>query len=384
MKRILAFLLLNLSFSFVFGQSANTFFNAGNEKLKNSDFKGAIEDYSKAISASPNFPKAYYNRANAKVRLNDFRGALEDLNKSIEQDSTSSNSYFVRGTAKSALKDYPGAIADFDKAYSIKPEPRFLANRGLVKFSMKDKDGACTDWNLVKQMGSTEADENIKKHCTAKENEKEADGAMSAEQQPEFKGGFGMALGVFAGTFGPGGNLAFQLGKKFNVRISGSYLKIEKTLEEPKFKYQINALGQTGGVGLYGEYYPFNKARGIGISAGFTYSFLLLSANASSTEGFTSDLVNFTVEQIGKIDVKLTTNTIMPYLGLCFGRSVPTRRINMRLDLGSYYMGSPKANVKATGLIRQTEGEKSQLEENLKGYVWYPYIALNINVKITK
>ena len=119
MKRILAFLLLNLSFSFVFGQSANTFFNAGNEKLKNSDFKGAIEDYSKAISASPNFPKAYYNRANAKVRLNDFRGALEDLNKSIEQDSTSSNSYFVRGTAKSALKDYPGAIADFDKAYSI-------------------------------------------------------------------------------------------------------------------------------------------------------------------------------------------------------------------------------------------------------------------------
>jgi len=63
---------------------------------------------------------------------------------------------------------------------------------------------------------------------------------------------------------------------------------------------------------------------------------------------------------------------------------VPTRRINMRLDLGSYYMGSPKADVKATGLIRQTEGEKSQLEENLKGYVWYPYIALNINVKITK
>ena len=56
----------------------------------------------------------------------------------------------------------------------------------------------------------------------------------------------------------------------------------------------------------------------------------------------------------------------------------------MRLDLGSYYMGSPKADVKATGLIRQTEGEKSQLEENLKGYVWYPYIALNINVKITK
>ena len=63
-------------------QSADDYVDAGIEKGKSGDFKGAIADYNKAIEINPQFAIAYYNRGLAKgIGLGDDQGACADFKK---------------------------------------------------------------------------------------------------------------------------------------------------------------------------------------------------------------------------------------------------------------------------------------------------------------
>ena len=59
----------------------------GNEKFGEKDYKGAIEEYSKAIMLDPKFKEAYRNRGMAKHELQDYQGAIADYSKAIEIDT---------------------------------------------------------------------------------------------------------------------------------------------------------------------------------------------------------------------------------------------------------------------------------------------------------
>ena len=49
--------------------------------------------------------KEYHNKGNAKVNLGDYRGAIQDYSKAIELNPNNANAYYNRGNAKSALGD---------------------------------------------------------------------------------------------------------------------------------------------------------------------------------------------------------------------------------------------------------------------------------------
>ena len=51
------------------------YFKRGISKNSLQDYKGAIEDYSKAIRLKADFAVAYYNRGFSKYSLQDFSGA---------------------------------------------------------------------------------------------------------------------------------------------------------------------------------------------------------------------------------------------------------------------------------------------------------------------
>ena len=55
---------------------------------------------------------------------------------------------------------------DFNYAITLDNDvPAPYTNRGLLKFELKDKNGACEDWKKAFQLGSTYAQELLKKHC---------------------------------------------------------------------------------------------------------------------------------------------------------------------------------------------------------------------------
>ena len=59
-------------------------------KAKLEDYKGAIEDYTKAIEINPNYSNAYKNRGASKENLGDLSGACADWRKAANLGDTDS------------------------------------------------------------------------------------------------------------------------------------------------------------------------------------------------------------------------------------------------------------------------------------------------------
>ena len=80
---ITAFFMLVSIFSFA-QTSAEGYFDRGVSKYELQDYRGAIQDYSKAIELDPSFADAYFNRGLVKYALNDIDGACLDWSKAGE------------------------------------------------------------------------------------------------------------------------------------------------------------------------------------------------------------------------------------------------------------------------------------------------------------
>jgi len=95
---------------------AEDYFYSGNTKYELKDYKGALQDYNKAIELNPNYALAYYNRGVAKDKLKDYRRALQDYNKAIELNPNYALAYYNRGGAKIRLEQKNNGCLDLSKA----------------------------------------------------------------------------------------------------------------------------------------------------------------------------------------------------------------------------------------------------------------------------
>ena len=67
-----------------YAQTVEDYFNSGKAKYNLKDYKGAIEDFNKAIELNPNYAKAYYNRGIAKILSGQKDDGCLDLSKAGE------------------------------------------------------------------------------------------------------------------------------------------------------------------------------------------------------------------------------------------------------------------------------------------------------------
>ena len=128
-------------------EEAKKYAKSAHEKYMNNDYKGAIEDYTKAIELNPKDDSNYKERGSVKKEIKDYQGAIEDYTKAIELDPNSSFSYSARGYAKAKIKDYQGAIEDYTKAIELDPNYGFCySKRADAKNEIKDYQGAIEDY----------------------------------------------------------------------------------------------------------------------------------------------------------------------------------------------------------------------------------------------
>ncbi len=100
-------------------QSAADYVNAGIEKGKRDDFKGAIADFTRAIEIDPQDALAYYNRGLSKYNLGNHQGSIADYNKAIQIDPQFAPVYRNLGIVKELVNDLQGACANWIKASSL-------------------------------------------------------------------------------------------------------------------------------------------------------------------------------------------------------------------------------------------------------------------------
>jgi tetratricopeptide (TPR) repeat protein len=183
---------------------SDEFVASGNDKADEEDYLGAIADFERAIELNPKNLNAYFNRAVALQVLEEFEQSAEDLNRVIAGQPTDAQAYFFRGIAFDELEQYDAAMSDYDKTLVLDPTfveayiyraellllmnkeeaalydynialtmidqdypdlDLILFNRGLAKFHLGDKPGACQDWKQSKQLGNEDAAELLKQHC---------------------------------------------------------------------------------------------------------------------------------------------------------------------------------------------------------------------------
>lgn len=73
-------------------------------------------DYDMVIRLNPEFVYTYFNRGNLRCTQRDFRAAIQDYSEAIKRDPDFAEAYFNRGLARLSLGDANQGIADLSKA----------------------------------------------------------------------------------------------------------------------------------------------------------------------------------------------------------------------------------------------------------------------------
>jgi serine/threonine protein kinase/predicted Zn-dependent protease len=91
-------------------------------KYHRRDYQGAIATLNVLIAdVMPQFAEAHALRAAAREKLKDFRGALEDSTRAIDLDPRAASAWVTRAWARNGLEDYEGTAEDAGRALELDP-----------------------------------------------------------------------------------------------------------------------------------------------------------------------------------------------------------------------------------------------------------------------
>ena len=105
----------------------------GRAKKVYQDFKGAIDEYGKAIKIYPNLCNAYFYRANINFFLKNYDYAVKDYSEALIKNKLSICKKFLlekRGISYLNLENYREAINDLTKALNMERKPILYLMRG--------------------------------------------------------------------------------------------------------------------------------------------------------------------------------------------------------------------------------------------------------------
>ncbi|MDR3703216.1 MAG: serine/threonine-protein kinase [Candidatus Sulfopaludibacter sp.] len=123
---------------------------AGQEQLRNKDFAGALQSFTKAAALRPNGPFAHFNLGVAQQNLQQNEAAVRSYSQVIRLEPDNALAYAERGVCQVRLRRDDDALIDFQRALEIKPGlPIALNGRGGVAFRRKQYRLALADYDAA-------------------------------------------------------------------------------------------------------------------------------------------------------------------------------------------------------------------------------------------
>ncbi|MES2650656.1 MAG: hypothetical protein V4663_02895 [Bacteroidota bacterium] len=190
-----------------------------------------------------------------------------------------------------------------------------------------------------------------------------------------------MSLQILAGSQGVGANFRYVLNKTVGFRVGGSYAAagINDKVNFDGFNSKNRLSGKFNTAHALVELMPQKFFR---IVAGAAY---LASAEATlhfepkDSQSFND--ITLTPEEIGALDFNMDWGTFAPYFGFGFGKGIPKKKFNVNIDLGAYYLSSPKVTAVGTKLLTSNDSNAVIIQNNMKDYRFMPVAQLNFNFK---
>lgn len=188
-------------------------------------------------------------------------------------------------------------------------------------------------------------------------------------------------LSLTAGTAGFGLEVKKVFSNYFDVRLGGNFFNFTGTdlynLEE--IKSETKATLKTMNAHLFAEL-GSKWVRLVVGAAYFTNTTAKIDLKAS--DSYTYENTTVTKEQIGTLSECLSYKGLAAYGGISLFRIAPSKRFNVTLDLGTYYLPKPEAKIEGTGLLTGNSSQTAILQENVNDWRWMPTFQLNFNFKI--
>ena len=198
------------------------------------------------------------------------------------------------------------------------------------------------------------------------------------------------SLLLSGGSNGFGFSLQRQVGAKLAFGVSGNSLNASTKLfhyfagKIIKTKASTNSLQAEAFV----KWFPFGQD----YFGDFERNRFFLRAGAALRQdptynGSTSfwDKFEFgdfvlTPDQIGSVDMLITTNKIQPFAGLGYS-IINSYRFNISAEAGSFYHGTPSMQVTASGILQSNAMNEAQLNEIVSTVKFLPYLRIEAGIK---
>lgn len=200
-----------------------------------------------------------------------------------------------------------------------------------------------------------------------------------------------LSLQLQGGTNGFGAGIRYQFLDKLGVRLNGTYFTHQIDYPLKGRDINIDALGDfkddiqyvkgsVSQMGLLGEYSILSMLRIV--AGGAIINNTEVNGFLKPTKGMDFGNLSITPEQIGTLAANVSFNGFAPYIGLGIGKSTPSKRFGINVDLGSYYLSAAKVQIDATKLLAPNKNQESLLENNLSTFRWMPTLQVNLNFKL--
>ena len=195
----------------------------------------------------------------------------------------------------------------------------------------------------------------------------------------------GLNAGVKVGTLGLGIDFSTPIYTNLSARLNMNGASYTYTQEEDDNEFEGTLELQS--VGTLLDYYPFeNNFR---VTGGLYYNGNSFDGTIVPTVSTTIDIdgMEYTTDDLTKLDSELNFDSIAPYLGLGWGNDARDKGWGFTFDLGLMYHGVGDAELtpdikdltKIEEINAAVEREEQSIENDLEDFPFYPVISVGVN-----
>jgi curved DNA-binding protein CbpA len=136
-----------------------------NIKLKK--YEEAINDLKEATTIKPAYDSLYFYMAEINnYKLDKYKDAIKDYRQVLILNPEFTEAYFGKAICHQKSGEFTQSITDFDQVLAKEPASgRAYHFRGLSLLRSQDTIGACNDWNFGSKLGFSSSDDALLKYC---------------------------------------------------------------------------------------------------------------------------------------------------------------------------------------------------------------------------
>ncbi len=194
-------------------------------------------------------------------------------------------------------------------------------------------------------------------------------------------------IGLVVGSSGIGFEVKRKVYEDVVLRLGFSTLPINFTKYEQLGSVTVKGYynAKFTNIHLLADYSLLKKeSYEFRLTGGLTYfAKAQIEANVTPVGNYYYGEIQLNDGTMGDATINVDWKGIAPYVGFGLGSAIPLTKMNITLDVGTYYfLANAKVDMKTTGYLIGNETQRKQIQDNLKPYKWLPTFQLSLNYKL--